>query len=46
VEFADVLILNKTDLVTDAQQAQLKHLLHKLNPSAKVNPGLGEKKPF
>jgi len=36
VEFADVLILNKTDLVSSEQAAQLEALLHKLNRHAKV----------
>lgn len=39
VEFANVLVLNKADLVTAQQAAQLEALLHKLNPSAKVKGG-------
>lgn len=34
VEFCDVLVLNKTDLVSDEQLQQLKHILHSLNPNA------------
>jgi G3E family GTPase len=36
VEFADVLLLNKVDLLSEQEQQQLRALLHKLNPSAKV----------
>lgn len=36
VEFADLLILNKVDLVTAQQAEQLEALLHKLNKKAKV----------
>lgn len=36
VEFADVLVLNKCDLVSSEQQAQLIGLLRTLNPSAEV----------
>jgi G3E family GTPase len=36
VEFADILILNKTDLVTKPQLDELTALLHKLNPSARI----------
>ncbi|HBE67601.1 MAG TPA: hypothetical protein DDW52_05565 [Planctomycetaceae bacterium] len=34
VEFANVLVLNKTDLVDDAQLSELQTLLRKLNPEA------------
>jgi G3E family GTPase len=34
VEFADVLVLNKTDLVTPSQLAKLDAVLRRLNPSA------------
>jgi G3E family GTPase len=34
IEFANVIVLNKTDLVSKTQLEQLKALLHKLNPSA------------
>ncbi len=36
VEFANVLVLNKTDLVSAEQLEQLKALLRKLNTTAKV----------
>jgi G3E family GTPase len=38
VEFADVIVLNKTDLVSGPQQQQLHALLRKLNPSATILP--------
>ncbi|WP_040418029.1 GTP-binding protein [Cyclobacterium qasimii] len=36
VEFANVLVINKTDLVEESQLGLLEHALHKLNPSAKI----------
>jgi G3E family GTPase len=36
VEFANVIILNKTDLVQEHHLDMLKATLHKLNPSAKI----------
>ncbi|GAB3729659.1 GTP-binding protein [Spirosoma lituiforme] len=36
IEFADVLILNKTDLLSRQQVGELKAILHKLNPKAKL----------
>ncbi len=36
IEFADVLILNKTDLVTKQDVGKLEALLSKLNPAAHV----------
>lgn len=36
VEFANVIILNKSDLVTEDQLGVLEKMLHKLNPTAKV----------
>ncbi|MBN9299638.1 MAG: GTP-binding protein [Filimonas sp.] len=36
VEFADVIILNKTDLVSKATLVTLQAMLHKLNPGAKI----------
>lgn len=36
VEFANVIILNKSDLVTEDQLGLLEQTLHKLNPSAKL----------
>ncbi|KXZ51905.1 hypothetical protein GPECTOR_11g339 [Gonium pectorale] len=36
VEFADVIVMNKTDLLSQHQAAQLEALLRKLNSSAKI----------
>ena len=36
LEFADVLVLNKTDLLDDAQVAAVERLLKKVNPTAEV----------
>ncbi|GAA1906079.1 GTP-binding protein [Streptantibioticus ferralitis] len=36
VEFADVIVLNKTDLVDAAQSAQLRATLSRLNPPARI----------
>lgn len=36
IEFANVIILNKTDLVTEEHLGTLKAAIHKLNPSAKI----------
>lgn len=36
VEFADVLILNKIDLVTDEERQRLEAILHRLNPDATI----------
>ncbi len=36
VEFANVIILNKTDLVSEDHLGVLKSTIHKLNPSAKI----------
>ncbi|MGW6936022.1 GTP-binding protein [Lentzea sp. NPDC054927] len=36
VEFADVLVVNKTDLVTPAELARLDAVLRRLNPSARM----------
>ncbi len=36
VEFADVLVLNKADLVTPDELGRLEALLHKLNPEARI----------
>jgi len=48
VEFADVLVLNKTDLVSEAQLARIEGILRGLNPGAlvcrsvlgRVSPGM------
>jgi G3E family GTPase len=36
VEFANVIVINKTDLVTPEQLEQLEAALHRLNPSARL----------
>ena len=36
IEFANVIILNKTDLLSLSQIGELKAILHKLNPKAKL----------
>ena len=36
IEFADVVLLNKTDLVSDEEAGQMLALLKKLNPNARV----------
>lgn len=36
VEFADVILINKTDLVTEDQAGQLEEILHRLNPDARL----------
>lgn len=36
VEFADVIILNKSDLVSESEMLQFEGILKKLNPDAKV----------
>ncbi len=36
IEFANVIILNKSDLVTPEQLGELKAILHQLNPKAKI----------
>jgi G3E family GTPase len=36
VEFCDVMVINKIDLVTEAQREELKAILHGLNPRARL----------
>ena len=38
VEFANVILLNKVDLVTEAELRNLYDILHKLNPEARIIP--------
>lgn len=38
IEFADVLVLNKIDLVPSAEVGKIAALLHRLNPTASVLP--------
>lgn len=37
IEFADVILLNKTDLVGEAEAVRLAHTLARLNPAARVH---------
>ncbi len=36
IEFANVIILNKTDLVSDSELARLEGIVHHLNPEARI----------
>lgn len=36
VEFCDVVVLNKTDLIDASQRQQLEAIIHRLNPSARI----------
>jgi G3E family GTPase len=36
IEFADVILINKTDLVNEQELKELKGIIHHLNPSAKI----------
>jgi len=36
IEFADIILLNKTDLVDEKTIGTLKNIIHQLNPSAKI----------
>src|SRR5690606_23179334 len=36
IEFCDVIVLNKTDLISAAERERLKHILHRLNPRASM----------
>ena len=36
VEFCDIIIMNKTDLISEEQQKELEAILHKFNPQAKI----------
>lgn len=36
IEFCDVIILNKTDLITEEEKKRLHAILHSLNPSARI----------
>ena len=40
VEFADVLVLNKTDLLPQAELGKITALLHRLNPAANILPAV------
>ncbi len=37
VEFANVIVMNKCDLLTPSQAAEVKQLIRLMNPTAKVN---------
>ena len=36
IEFANIIILNKTDLISERQLGELKAVIHKLNPTAHI----------
>lgn len=36
IEFANVIVLNKVDLISDHQREEMKHIIRKLNPDAKI----------
>ena len=36
IEFANVVLINKSDLVSESKLEELKRLIHKLNPDAKI----------
>lgn len=36
IEFANIIVLNKTDLITEESKKFLESILHKLNPDAKI----------
>ncbi|MBF0650891.1 GTP-binding protein [Dysgonomonas sp. GY75] len=36
IEFANVIVLNKVDLISAHQQEEMKHIIRKLNPDAKI----------
>ncbi|GIN73432.1 zinc transporter [Bacillus sp. J14TS2] len=38
IEFANVIVLNKVDKISDQEITELKHLLNTLNPDAKIIP--------
>ena len=40
IEFADVLVLNKVDLVPQPELGKIATLLHRLNPSANILPAV------
>lgn len=40
IEFADVLVLNKCDLLPQAELGKVTALLHRLNPAANVLPAV------
>jgi len=45
VEFANVIVLNKTDLITEDQLKQLYGILQKLNPKARIVPAINSQIP-
>lgn len=46
VEFCDVIVLNKIDLVSDAERERLAGILHSLNPRARIVPASFGKVPL
>ncbi len=43
VEFANIILLNKTDLVSESDLRNLYDIIHKLNPDAKIIPTIHSK---
>ena len=46
VEFANVIVLNKTDLITEVKLKQLYGILQKLNPKARIVPAINSQIPL
>ncbi|WP_422080608.1 GTP-binding protein [Ulvibacterium sp.] len=46
VEFANVILLNKVDLITEEELRNLYDILHKLNPRARILPSKNSKIPL
>lgn len=40
IEFANVIVLNKTDLISPDEQEELRRIIRKLNPEAKILPAV------
>ncbi len=46
VEFANVILLNKVDLVTESELRNLYDIIHKLNPNARIIPSKNSEVPL
>ncbi|MCP4889202.1 MAG: GTP-binding protein [Planctomycetaceae bacterium] len=46
VEFANVIVINKTDLVSPIELEQLRQVIHRLNPGAKIFDSLESRVPL